>query len=180
MLTGDGAVVGRGSGGGGRRSPRSSRRGPGRALSSAEPTVELFGDAVEEFGPTLGCLLLGDRRIQVRVVVLVILIDLRFVGPGLTEELRAQGVRVEGLHVDLLGLGEIEHLLGGRVTAGDQVRAAVAQTQVQDLDLPGPFPRGQFAGRGGHLSSVLGRGHEDGDIAIQDLVAALQDHVLIR
>ena len=101
-------------------------------------------------------------------------------GPRLAEQLGAEAVRLERLHVQLLRVRQTQQDVRIGVPAGDQVRAALRQAQVEHLHVVGALARGQLPCGRGHLRGVLTGGHEHGDAAVEHLVRAQEHHVLVR
>ena len=174
LLLGSRGGVGGGQGGGARGGLG------GGAVGGADALGDALGDAVQEAGAALGLRLVGAKAaVEVRVVGVVVVVAVGLLRAGLAEDLRAQGVRLEGLHMELLRVGQAEQHVRVGVASGDQVGASLAESQVEDLDVVLPLARGQLARRGGHLGGVLGGGHQDGDAAVEHLVRPVEDHVLV-
>ncbi|MBD1541263.1 hypothetical protein G9E11_03140 [Arthrobacter sp. IA7] len=111
--------------------------------------------------------------------LVVFVVGFGFVGARLAEDLAAQGVRKEGLHVGRIGSNhKVQQVSGGGVV-GDQVGRGVADTKVQNLHVPGALPRGHFAGTLSHLIGVVRAGHQDADRTVQHLVHTVQHQILV-
>jgi hypothetical protein len=112
-------------------------------------------------------------------VVVQSVVGLGLVGPGLAEDLAAKGVSKERFDVGRVGgHHEIQQVRSAAVV-GDEVRGAVADAEIEDLDMPGPFPSGYLAGAFGDLLGVSGAGHEDADRSVEDLVHAVEHQILV-
>ena len=173
LLPGGGVRRGQGRRPGGRL-----RRG---AVGGSDPLGEALGEAVQEPGTTLGLVLVrAEPAVEVGVVRLVVVVGVGVSGPRLAEQLGAEAVRLERLHVQLLRVRQTEQDVRVGVPAGDQVRAALGQAQVEHLHVVGALARGQLPRGRGHLRGVLTGGHEHGDAAVEHLVRAQEHHVLVR
>ena len=145
-------------GGGVRRGQ--SRRPGGRlrrgAVGGTDPLGEALGEAVQEPGTTLGLVLVrAEPAVEVGVVRLVVVVGVGVSGPRLAEQLGAEAVRLERLHVQLLRVRQTQQDVRVGVPAGDQVRAALGQPQVEHLHVVGALARGQLPRGRGHLRGVL-------------------------
>jgi hypothetical protein len=114
------------------------------------------------------------------IVLVIVFVNVRLESARLTEDLRTQRVRHERLNVRgvLRGLDhQIQQIRGFR-DVGDEVRAAVAETEVQDLDVADALTGSDLTSAGSRLCSVNGRGNEDGNGAIKNLIEPTQ-HVIV-
>ena len=148
LLPGGGVRRGQGRRPGGRL-----RRG---AVGGTDPLGEALGEAVQEPGTTLGLVLVrAEPAVEVGVVRLVVVVGVGVSGPRLAEQLGAEAVRLERLHVQLLRVRQTQQDVRVGVPAGDQVRAALGQPQVEHLHVVGALARGQLPRGRGHLRGVL-------------------------
>ncbi len=148
LLPGGGVRRGQGRRPGGRL-----RRG---AVGGTDPLGEALGEAVQEPGTTLGLVLVrAEPAVEVGVVRLVVVVGVGVSDPRLAEQLGAEAVRLERLHVQLLRVRQTQQDVRVGVPAGDQVRAALRQAQVEHLHVVGALARGQLPRGRGHLRGVL-------------------------
>ncbi|QCP00481.1 hypothetical protein FCN77_25700 [Arthrobacter sp. 24S4-2] len=100
-------------------------------------------------------------------------------GPGLAENLAAQGVREERLYVGRVGGNHKVKEVGRGCVVGNQVGGGIADAEIQDLHIPGPLSGGNLARALGYLFCVVGAGHEDAHRAVEDLVNAIQHQIMV-
>jgi hypothetical protein len=128
----------------------------------------------------IGVTLVGCAVIDVAGVYLfLVVVEFRFKGPGLPENLTAQRVSEERFNVGRVGRDhEVQQISRGRVV-GDEVRGGIADAEIKDLYASGAFPGGHFTGALSHLVSVVGAGHQDADRPVEHLVRTIQHQILV-